>query len=209
MLSSAQDRGCENQDCKPQESTGKLPSKKALKEHPESSWDMGKLGTSFADELLPVSGLTVGNKPRDKHLETTMNKGAQPKFEETKTGENKEKTIPILYCVKDTNSDSEKGLITMEDKLKINGNKAIDKQKIVITPVKNEFVVPTTMKIFPLCNNVQNLLNIVKMADNNLEVQSTKDEAKWKYWEHLPQGKQFENAFCATYLAPAREMGRA
>eukprot|EP00957_Ditylum_brightwellii_P162162 12347067-Ditylum_brightwellii.AAC.1 len=95
MLPSAQDREWENPDCEPQESNRKPPSKRVLKEHPKSSWDMEKLGTSFADELLPVSGLTIGNVPRDEHLETTTKTGDQPKLAETKTGKNKEKKIPF------------------------------------------------------------------------------------------------------------------
>eukprot|EP00957_Ditylum_brightwellii_P157147 11960342-Ditylum_brightwellii.AAC.1 len=47
------------------------------------------------------------------------------------------------------------------------------------------------------------------MADNKVEVQSTKDETKWKHWEKLPQGKKIETALCATYSAPVRGMGKA
>eukprot|EP00957_Ditylum_brightwellii_P196278 14954489-Ditylum_brightwellii.AAC.1 len=75
MLPPVQDRRHENPDCESQESSGKLPSKKDSKEHPTSSWDMEELGTSIADELLPVPRLTIGNKPREVTTDTTPKKG--------------------------------------------------------------------------------------------------------------------------------------
>eukprot|EP00957_Ditylum_brightwellii_P110217 8407234-Ditylum_brightwellii.AAC.1 len=148
---------------------------------------MEELWSSIVNEPLPVLGLTIGNEPREETIDTTTRKGEKPKLAETKTGANNEMKTPILYFGDDTNSDLEEEITAMEDKLKLKGNKAINQQQIIITPIKIKFVVPTTAKIFLLRNNFQNSLNIIKMTDNKVEVQSTKDKTKQKHWENCPK----------------------
>eukprot|EP00957_Ditylum_brightwellii_P116034 8852388-Ditylum_brightwellii.AAC.1 len=61
---------------------------------------MENLGTSFADELLSVSGLTSGNEPKEKTIDIIIRKGEKSKLAETKTGKNNKKKHPFYTVEK-------------------------------------------------------------------------------------------------------------
>eukprot|EP00957_Ditylum_brightwellii_P202425 15330117-Ditylum_brightwellii.AAC.1 len=82
---------------------------------------MEELGTSIADEPLPVPGLTIGNESRAVITDTTPKKGGTDNQAGTKKGMKTRRKHPSCTVERKWQAIWKKRY-----KLKIKGNKAID-----------------------------------------------------------------------------------
>eukprot|EP00957_Ditylum_brightwellii_P170099 12947592-Ditylum_brightwellii.AAC.2 len=100
--------------------SGLTLSSKDSTEQPTLSWNIGKTGTSYADELFPVSGLANGNTSRisDNTRKTTTSDN-KTKHSVTKQNGNTVIAKSILNFRDDNSNKSDEEFLTMEENLKI------------------------------------------------------------------------------------------